>query len=221
MSDDLGEELDVVGVDAERLDRLVHHDLAAVDLDAVLLFERFGDVLGGDGAVESAVRARGGADLHAEGLELLGERLTDLAAAYDDDIHGSSSLCLFSIFHYIIYYFCVISFNFYIIHGFNLDYASKAEWKWISKNLNKAEHIIVLAQAFKDILINHGVTTDIQLSTTKVPDDMIEEFDVSGRTGEVKNILFLSRIEKSKGVFEAVQTYNMLKIKYRCFRIWC
>lgn len=100
------------------------------------------------------------------------------------------------------------------IHGFNLDYASKADWKWVSKNLNKAEHIIVLAQAFKDILINHGVTTDIQLSTTKVPDDMIEEFDVSGRTGEVKNILFLSRIEKAKGVFEAVRTYNLLKVKY-------
>lgn len=100
------------------------------------------------------------------------------------------------------------------IHGFNLDYAAKADWKWIAANLNKASHIIVLAQAFKNILIEHGVITDIQLSTTKVPDDMIEGFDISCRTGEVKNILFLSRIEKAKGVFEAVQTYNMLKIKY-------
>lgn len=100
------------------------------------------------------------------------------------------------------------------IHGFNLDYAANADWKWIAGNLNKASHIIVLAQAFKDILINHGVTTDIQLSTTKVPDDMIEGFDINSRTGEVRNILFLSRIEKAKGVFEAVRTYNMLKVKY-------
>lgn len=100
------------------------------------------------------------------------------------------------------------------IHGFNLDYAANADWKWIASNLNKASHIIVLAQAFKDILISHGVTVDIQLSTTKVPDDMIEGFDVNSRTGEVKNILFLSRIEKEKGVFEAVKTYNMLKEKY-------
>ena len=100
------------------------------------------------------------------------------------------------------------------IHGFNLDYAANADWNWIATNLNKASHIIVLAQSFKDILIKHGVTADIQLSTTKVPDSMIEGFDVNRRTGEVKNILFLSRIEKAKGVFEAVRTYSLLKVKY-------
>lgn len=100
------------------------------------------------------------------------------------------------------------------IHGFNLDYAANADWKWIVTNLNKASHVIVLAQSFKDILIKHGVTVDIQLSTTKVPDSMIEGFDVNCRTGEVKSILFLSRIEKAKGAFEAVRTYNLLKVKY-------
>lgn len=100
------------------------------------------------------------------------------------------------------------------IHGFNIDYAAIADWKWIAANLNKTEHIIVLAQAFKDILIEHGVTVDIQLSTTKVPDSMIEGFDVSCRTGEVKSILFLSRLEMAKGVFEAVRTYSLLKVKY-------
>ena len=100
------------------------------------------------------------------------------------------------------------------IHGFNLDYAANADWKWIASNLNKASHIIVLAQAFKNILIERGVTVDIQLSTTKVPDDMVEGFDINNRNGEVRNILFLSRIEKAKGVFEAVQTYSILKKKY-------
>lgn len=100
------------------------------------------------------------------------------------------------------------------IHGFNLDYAKSADWNWISRNLNQAAHIIVLAQQFKNILIEHGVTTDIQLSTTKVPDDMIEDFDVTCRTGKVRNILFLSRIEKTKGVYEAVDTFAILKQKY-------
>ena len=100
------------------------------------------------------------------------------------------------------------------IHGFSLEYAEKANWKWIITNLNKAGHIIVLAQAFKDILIERGLTTDIHISTTKVSDYMIEGFDINDRTGEVKSILFLSRIEKAKGVFEAVQTYSMLKTKY-------
>lgn len=100
------------------------------------------------------------------------------------------------------------------IHGFNIDYAANADWNWIATNLNKASHVIVLAQSFKDILIKHGVTVDIQLSTTKVPDSMIEGFDVNRRTGEVKSILFLSRIEKAKGAFEAVRTYSLLKVKY-------
>lgn len=97
------------------------------------------------------------------------------------------------------------------IHGFNLDYVKIANWKWISRNLNQAAHIIVLAQQFKDILIEHGVTADIQLSTTKVPDDMIKDYDADVRTGEIKNILFLSRIEKAKGVYEAVDTFVLLK----------
>lgn len=100
------------------------------------------------------------------------------------------------------------------IHGFNLDYAARADWKWIAKNLNKAEHIIVLAQAFKDILTTKGIERPISLSTTKVPDSMIEDFDITDRNGEIKNILFLSRVEKAKGVFEAVQTYSIFKKKY-------
>lgn len=100
------------------------------------------------------------------------------------------------------------------IHGFNLDYAKNANWKWINSNLNKAAHIIVLAQQFKNILIEHGVTTDIQLSTTKVPNEMIEGFDVASRTGEVRNILFLSRIEKAKGVYETIDTFAILKQKH-------
>lgn len=100
------------------------------------------------------------------------------------------------------------------IHGFNLEYAAKADWKWIARNLNKAEHIIVLAQAFKDILTSKGIERPISLSTTKVPDSMIEDFDITDRNGEIKNILFLSRVEKAKGVFETVQTYSILKKKY-------
>lgn len=97
------------------------------------------------------------------------------------------------------------------IHGFDLVYLKSANWTWISENLNKASHIIVLAQAFKDILVENGVKTDIQLSTTKVPDDMIEGFNINEKTGVVKNILFLARVEKAKGVYEAVDTFAILK----------
>lgn len=97
------------------------------------------------------------------------------------------------------------------IHGFNLNYSKSANWTWISENLNKASHIIVLAKAFKEILIEHGVKTDVQLSTTKVPDDMIKDFDVNYRSGKIRNILFLARVEKAKGVYETVDTFAILK----------
>lgn len=101
------------------------------------------------------------------------------------------------------------------IHGFDLKYAEIADWKWITLNLNQVDGIIVLAQMFKDILIQHGVTSNIYLSTTKVSDTLIEGFNVKNRTGEVKNILFLSRIERTKGVYEAVDTFALLKSKYK------
>lgn len=101
------------------------------------------------------------------------------------------------------------------IHGFDLKYAETSDWKWITSNLNQANGVIVLAQIFKDILIQHGVTTNIHLSTTKVLDTLVEDFNVKVRTGEIKNILFLSRIERTKGVYEAVDTFALLKSKYK------
>ena len=78
------------------------------------------------------------------------------------------------------------------IHGFSWDYAQKADWRWISQNLNRADGIIVLAQAFKDELQRRGVTAPIFLSTTKV----------------------LSRIERAKGVYETADTFALLKQEY-------
>ena len=100
------------------------------------------------------------------------------------------------------------------IHGFNWEYANNADWKWIIDNLNLADCVIVLAQSFKNELIRRGVTTRLFLSTTKVKDTLVEEFDIVKRTGRIKNLLFLSRIERTKGVYELVDTYKILKSKY-------
>lgn len=101
------------------------------------------------------------------------------------------------------------------IHGFNWEYAKNADWEWITNKLNLADCVIVLAQSFKDELIRRGVTSHIFLSTTKVMDSLVQDFDVTKRTGEIKNLLFLSRIERAKGIYEAVDTYKILKSKYK------
>ena len=101
------------------------------------------------------------------------------------------------------------------IHGFNLDYAKRIDKQWAIKHFNKASLIFVLAQHFKCILESWGVTIPIRITTTKVNDALLRGFDMmKERDYEKRNILFLSRIERAKGVYEAVDTYKILKQRY-------
>lgn len=101
------------------------------------------------------------------------------------------------------------------IHGFNWDYAKVIDREWAVRNFNRASLIFVLATAFREEMQKWGVTTPIALSTTKVDDDLLEGYDVEKeRDGRVRNILFLARVEKAKGVFIAIDTYRILKEKY-------
>lgn len=101
-----------------------------------------------------------------------------------------------------------------MIHGFEWEYAKNADWNWLSKNFNRASLILVLAKAFKDFMEKNGVTTTIHLTTTKVDDRLIADFDIKSRDGKVDNILFLSRIEKAKGVYITIDAFKILKEKY-------
>lgn len=101
------------------------------------------------------------------------------------------------------------------IHGFDWNYAAVIDKSWVSKNLNKASLIIVLAHAFKLELHNWGVIVPICLSTTKVDDKLLIDYDsLKVRTGKVERILFLARIERTKGVFIAIDSYDILKKRY-------
>ncbi len=79
--------------------------------------------------------------------------------------------------------------------------------------IRKCHRILVLSKRFKDKLVQKAGIDEkkIYLTTTKVNNDMLECFDISHRTGEFKNLLFVSRVEKEKGIFIALETYRMLK----------
>lgn len=102
------------------------------------------------------------------------------------------------------------------IHGWDEDseyMLTKPRGKWIMQN---TDGMIVLAQHFKDKLVKYGFKNSILLTTTKVDDALVEDFNVvTGRDYSKKNILFLARIERTKGVYEAVDTYALLKPKYK------
>lgn len=101
------------------------------------------------------------------------------------------------------------------IHGFDWDYAKQINKGWAVKYLNQSSLIFVLATDFKRELESWGVTAPICLSTTKVDDKLLENYDpIVVRDGKVRNILFLARIEKAKGVFIAIDSYRILKTKY-------
>lgn len=101
------------------------------------------------------------------------------------------------------------------IHGFNLDYAETVNKKWVVENFNRCDKILVLADSFRQSLKQWGVAVPIYLTTTKVDDKMIDRFDINSRKEIKRNILFVSRIEKEKGIYESLNTFNLLKRKYK------
>ena len=102
-----------------------------------------------------------------------------------------------------------------LFHGFDLNYAKKVNQEWACKQINKASLVMVLAQQFKDELRSWGIIAPIELITTKVEDSLIKGFDIETRQGVVNNLLFLSRIEKAKGVYELVKAFDLLKKKFK------
>ncbi len=105
------------------------------------------------------------------------------------------------------------------IHGFNLDNYAKLNKQKLIRRFNKATGIIVLAEHFKNLLQADGVIVPIEVLTTKVDDRLIETFDINRRDGDIKNILILGRVEKTKGIYEAIETYKLLKKIYPYLRL--
>ena len=56
-----------------------------------------------------------------------------------------------------------------------------------------------------------GVKVPIYIMTTKVDDRLVDNFDIHSRSGNIRNILFLSRITIEKGIFIAIQAYRKLQ----------
>lgn len=79
---------------------------------------------------------------------------------------------------------------------------------------NKADKFIVLAKSIKSDLVKWGISKPIELSTTKINEELLEDFKWQAKSNKTFQLLFLSRIETYKGIYEALKTYKILKAQY-------
>ena len=110
------------------------------------------------------------------------------------------------------------------IHGWDLNYQKKINKSRslknsILKSFNKSKLIFVLANQFRKTLINWGVNKNkIQVTQTMVDDNLLSNFDKTDILHKQKldniNILFLSRLEEVKGIYESIKAFKILTQKY-------
>ncbi len=104
-----------------------------------------------------------------------------------------------------------------MFHGFDVNLANEyiannnRLFKWV---YNQCEFMYTLYSGFKQQLIQLGITKPIILTTTKVTDSLLTNFDLTCRDGCIKTLLFVARIEETKGIYITIDAFALLKNKY-------
>lgn len=98
-------------------------------------------------------------------------------------------------------------------HGFHVVEMEQKKSQ-IVRVLNRCSLIFVLANEFRQILLDWGVKTPVKLTTTQVNEDLIKCSNGNKVKSEVKNILYLARVTRAKGIFVALDVFSRLQKKY-------
>lgn len=101
-------------------------------------------------------------------------------------------------------------------HGWDWDFAARLDrglWALLFQtSYAKADAHVVLASRFRDYLLQRGCNGSIYCESTAVPDELFGALrtDTGTHTGPLR-LLFLSRIEKEKGIYVAIDTASALQ----------
>lgn len=103
-------------------------------------------------------------------------------------------------------------------HGWSKDFEHhvKHRLNWFFKySFGRADAFIVLASEFKNFLIDVGIKAPIHLETTAIDETLISDFNIDDKITSLSSttsfrILFLSRLEREKGVFETIDAVKLL-----------
>ena len=100
--------------------------------------------------------------------------------------------------------------------GWNLDIEKKISDKYSKIFLRvygQADSFIVLAKDFKSQLVNWGIKKNIYTETTQITDSLLTKFKIEDKKFDHNKILFMSRIEKKKGIYESIDAIIELNKK--------
>lgn len=91
---------------------------------------------------------------------------------------------------------------------------------WLCRIYKKAAGHVVLATRFKADLQRWGFRDPIHVETTVVPSGVLDA-GVAGERGDAsgRKLLFLSRVERVKGLWELVDAYAILKQRNRSYQL--
>lgn len=100
-------------------------------------------------------------------------------------------------------------------HGWEIDFESKvnSRFQWLIKTTYfSVQTMGVLAPEFKESLEKWGYRGEVKLETTFIDDDFFDFFEKKIKKQESQiNLLFLSRVEPYKGIFELLEAYKGIR----------
>lgn len=107
------------------------------------------------------------------------------------------------------------------IHGWDENYAQqidKSKFNTFRIIYRLSDQIIVLSQSFKDQLIRWNFNENIIVERNFVNQEDLANFQIEDKIRSLKekkevSLLFLSRLEKEKGLYESIEIFQSLKDK--------
>jgi glycosyltransferase involved in cell wall biosynthesis len=97
------------------------------------------------------------------------------------------------------------------IHGWDKKMEQKIDsYPFLFSSIfNRTSKILVLSEEFRQKLMQWGITTQINLTTTKVDDKLIGDWSPEMKTSN-HTLLYLARIEKEKGIFTTLNIFDQV-----------